>query len=573
MTTAPAWWRAGGGPWCVSIWSAIIGVIFLVPSAVWSAVNSELTLPAVLVSEAVAAIVVLTVLWLSHGWWLSPSRAHQPGRTWLALATFVLLGVLRIAVLFIGRELLGVAQPWSVMAAMVSGALYSVVILGLVAIVVNAVREHARTMSDLEHAQQSLSRVAAVEADEVEALQHDYVGRIVDQVRTEIMDLRGSADPSVVGPGIQEVSDRLVRAGSHSLQSGEVLEAALTVPKTRVEARRVLRGVRPATPIIGPVVFEALVFSAVLRDFGWALALMNAVVATLVLIAGNVILCRISQNHWPQRGRLPLLIVSYLIIGFAAAGAVQIGLVWAGSDQHMWVGAIPVAIFMTLTSIFSSLWRQQSAAEAELAESLVPLAAESARVRNLAEEQRRRLSHLMHGGLQAEMTAAAVAMSRSQDCGDKSGDVARRIDSLVELVAEQFAAVDEGAPTQSVEDLLETWGYALDLDVQVSQAAQAALRGDPDLSRRVVDVISEAFTNVVRHGANRQAEVRLAVADGDLELWVSSLGELASGADGLGSQQLSALESSWSREQAGDRVVLRVHFGAGVATDARPISL
>lgn len=547
MRSAPAWWRAIGGPWCVSVWSGVIGLIFVIPAGIWTAVYSSLTVPQSLVTEFIAAGVGILILWWAHAWWLSPDRAGQRHRAWIAVATFAVLGLIRIAVLFGARAVLSIEQPWSVAQAIFTGGAYSIVILGLVAIVVDAVRQHARTMEDLEHAQQSLARVAEVETDEVEALQRAYVEQVVEQVRIEISELRGSADPVAVAAGIQEVSDRLVRAGSHSLQTGEVVEQALTVPRPRVGLRNVLSGVRPAAPVIGPVAFEALVFTAVVRDFGLTLAVVNAVVATTVLIAGNLLLGRVARRHWPSRGRLPLLFVSYLAIGLAATITVQGVFVLLDSYRPMWIGALSVALFMTLASIIPSMRRLQEEAEVEFAESLAPLAAQTARVRALAEEQRRRLSHLMHGGLQAEMTAAAMAVSRSLERGDPGPIAEQRIDDLVGLLSSQPAALDVQGATQSLDEVVDTWRLALEIDFQESPGARAILDDDPELSKRLVDVVSEALTNAVRHSVAREVSVRVSPADPDgLCVVVEHPGALARQSAGLGSQTLNAVCEHWA---------------------------
>lgn len=547
MRSAPAWWRALGGPWCVSVWSGVIGLVFIIPAGIWTSVYSNLTVPQSLATELIAAAVGILILWWAHAWWLSPERAGQRHRAWIAVATFAVLGLIRIAVLFGAREALGIEQPWSVAQAIFTGGAYSIVILGLVAVVVDAVRQHARTMEDLEHAQQSLARVAEVETHEVEALQRAYVEQVVDQVRTEISELRGSADPAAVAAGIQEVSDRLVRAGSHSLLSGEVVEQALTVPRPRVGLRKVLSGVRPAAPVIGPVAFEALAFTAVARDFGLTLAVVNAVVATIVLIAGNLLLCRIAQQHWRARGRLPLLFVSYLAIGAAATIIVQGIFVLLDSYRPMWIGALSVALFMTLTSIIPSMRRLQLDAEAEFAESLGPLAAQTARVHALAEEQRRRLSRLMHGGLQAEMTAAAVAISRGLESGDGTASVASRVDALEQLVQGQLATLDAAPQAQTLDDVIETWQLALEIDFQKSPDVRAILDADPELSQRLVDVVSEAMTNAVRHSVTREVSVRVGRTESQaLSVAVEHPGTLTRQATGLGSQTFNAVCEHWA---------------------------
>jgi signal transduction histidine kinase len=129
------------------------------------------------------------------------------------------------------------------------------------------------------------------------------------------------------------------------------------------------------------------------------------------------------------------------------------------------------------------------------------------------------------------------------------------------LIYEQFASFETLVPAQSIDDIVETWGYALDLDSQVADDVHAAMREDDELRRRVVDVLSEALTNVVRHGSSQKVEVRLwSESNQGVVLLVRNEGELTLGASGLGSEELGLLTTHWSRNQVDAQVVLVAHF-------------
>ena len=563
MRPAPAWWRAIGGPWCVSIWSGIVGIAFVIPSAIWTAIYSPLSLWESAVGEIAAAAVPLLVLWWAHAWWLSPSRAGRRHRSLLAVATFALVGLVRLAMLYAAREALGIEHPWSPMQALITGGIYSVVMLSLVAIVVDAVRQHARTMEDLEQAQQTLARAAEVEADEVEAMQIAYVERILGEVRAAVEEMRGSQDPQRLASGIQEVSDRLVRAGSHALQAGEVLDEALTVSRPRVSLRRVLAGIGPAAPVAGPVAFEALVFTAFARDFGASLAVLNAVLATVVLVAGNLLLGRMARRRWPSRGRLPLLFGAYLAIGLTATLAVQGVLLALGEFRPLWSGGVAFGLFMLLVSILPSMRRMQSDAERALADSVAQLTVALGRVRSLAAEQRRQLAHLMHGGMQAELTAAAVAITRSLERGDSAEVVDARVAELVSMLEGQVSLMGDSTRDQSLDGLIETWSLALDVELSMDDGADALMRQDRDLAGRVVDVVSEGLTNAVRHASVRTVQVAVrGTQPGLIAVDVVNAGRFDRTQHGQGSQVLDERCESWSLTAEGDSVRLSARLSS-----------
>ena len=72
MRAAPAWWQAIGGPWCVSIWSGIVGGAFVIPTTIWTTLYSPLTLAEAASAESVAAAISILFLWWAHSWWLRP---------------------------------------------------------------------------------------------------------------------------------------------------------------------------------------------------------------------------------------------------------------------------------------------------------------------------------------------------------------------------------------------------------------------------------------------------------------------------------------------------------------------
>ena len=114
-----------------------------------------------------------------------------------------------------------------------------------------------------------------------------------------------------------------------------------------------------------------------------------------------------------------------------------------------------------------------------------------------------------------------------------------------------------------VDDIVDTWQMALELAVSYGAGVREALEREPELRSRVVDVLSESLTNVVRHGIERRAEILLAHdEDGRITLRVSNPGTLTESDQGLGSQQMDEKCVEWSRRQEGDRVVVEAHFDA-----------
>ena len=567
--TAPSWWRDIGGPWAISRWSAVFTAVFIVPSTVWTATYSSLSLGTALLVEVVAAAVALPFLWVAHATWLSPRRAGARHRTLIALFTFFAVGLVRLMVMFGVRGGLGIEQPWSPWQALITGGVYSVVVLSVVAVVVDAVRSHAKLMADMRQAEETLSRARSLDAGEAEGLQRAFAEEVLREVRLGIERLSKHGDDAALADGLRSISEELVRASSHSLRDGEVVSRAVTAPRSRVRLVDVLHEIRPAAPVLGPIAFEALVFTAVLRDLGPTIAIVNAVVATLAFIGCNLILQRVSRRHWPRRGRFLTLAALNLAIGLLVGVLVVSVLVVVLGEQApaLWVGSVTYAVFMLFFSLVSSLRREQRHIERALATSLADQAQELARVRQLVSDQRARLAHLMHGGLQAELTASALTLSREWGSAQPQRPPGNIVAQLLAEIDRQQAAMGTTPPALDLEDLCDTWRLAMELEVDSDSEATAQLFEDAELRARVIDVLSEALTNVVRHGDARRAWVTICAENHQtVLLMVRNPGRLTESSLGLGSEEMTERCVEWSRTQEDAMVVLRASFGSAART-------
>jgi signal transduction histidine kinase len=264
-----------------------------------------------------------------------------------------------------------------------------------------------------------------------------------------------------------------------------------------------------------------------------------------------------------------LLFASYLVIGAVVTATVELVLLLIGEPRPLWIGVFSFALFMTVLSIAPSMRRAQVEAESELASAVSDLAVEFVRVRSLAEEQRRQYAHLMHGGVQAEMTAAALAISRAAEAGESTEAILARADELVGLLEQQRETLDAAGMTETLSDVIDTWRLALDIDVSIHPQAEALMSSDPDLARRVVDVVSEGLTNAVRHASARTVTLRvLAVGTASVKVEVSHPGVLVPGASGQGSEVLNVACEEWSRWADGARVTLACRLTSRAMTAA-----
>lgn len=93
---------------------------------------------------------------------------------------------------------------------------------------------------------------------------------------------------------------------------------------------------------------------------------------------------------------------------------------------------------------------------------------------------------------------------------------------------------EPGDAVAALTALLDTWGRVIDLRIEQSDAARAALRLDPWAARDAYDLVAEGLLNAVKHAAERRAEVTIDVvatgAGPHLRARVRSFGPMPPGA-------------------------------------------
>jgi two-component sensor histidine kinase len=114
--------------------------------------------------------------------------------------------------------------------------------------------------------------------------------------------------------------------------------------------------------------------------------------------------------------------------------------------------------------------------------------------------------------------------------------------------------------SSTVEEIVGLWKGICSVSIQISERAKRALDRNADTSFCVNEIIKEAISNAVRHGAASHANVSIARLEDDLlEVTVTNDGTTPKGADlrqGIGSEMLNEICLSWSLEGKSPKVRL-----------------
>ncbi|WP_284755458.1 hypothetical protein [Arthrobacter sp. efr-133-R2A-120] len=173
---------------------------------------------------------------------------------------------------------------------------------------------------------------------------------------------------------------------------------------------------------------------------------------------------------------------------------------------------------------------------------------------------------------------AAHALIRSGGNGPEEDLEPQRVGGIpTRAVAAAQSEILEESPAQagsaasSIQDLLSTWGRVLKLACDIDPEVWALCDEDPARAEAVIEVLSQVFTNVIRHGERNRVRVTMsaskprppqAAADtGAIHISFSSPGRLRPrNRPGLGMTTLQNLSKDVTLTADGDNVLLRVGF-------------
>ncbi|MFM8896155.1 MAG: hypothetical protein ACKOE2_12500, partial [Actinomycetales bacterium] len=271
----------------------------------------------------------------------------------------------------------------------------------------------------------------------------------------------------------------------------------------------------------------------------------------LAMVVANIAVSKLPRDT-PRRS-----FVSALLVALAASAlpASICGLALGGSSGA--VLAIGGTVFITGIAMMAALIRtalvQRQQAEQALRATTEMLQVHLARLHQAQWYQQKALSRALHGPMQSAATAAALRMDAAVRSGQASAALVDELrTSLLRQIDVLGADEPEALPLQEVLDrVIGTWDGLCEVIIDVGDRARTGLDDDLVLRAIVVEIVSEAVSNAVRHGRATRAHVILSVqSDGMLLVRAvdNGLNATPDRGRGLGSRLLDECAMHWSRQ-------------------------
>lgn len=197
---------------------------------------------------------------------------------------------------------------------------------------------------------------------------------------------------------------------------------------------------------------------------------------------------------------------------------------------------------------------QQNKLERDLAKSNAKLAHELALFEQQLWLARRNWQFVVHGTVQAALTAAIARLVSAETRGQLEPYEIRLVREDLDRAIAALSTTPENKIdfTSAMQNLITTWDGVAQIDLSLSARAKTALTSNQAAAICVVEICKEAVSNAVRHGAASKCEISFdRIADEIIELQIVNNGKPPKSASraGYGSQMFDELTVRWSRER------------------------
>ena len=167
-------------------------------------------------------------------------------------------------------------------------------------------------------------------------------------------------------------------------------------------------------------------------------------------------------------------------------------------------------------------------------------------------EVRKNWSLLLHGTVQASLTAALTRLN-SSDADSKSIEMAKRdLDRAIKALSQ--VPTTKVKLTPALRELVATWAGVCEVEIEMEPDLKKDISRNPRMAMCLNEILKEAVSNAVRHGDAERAWVEVSrtgeKTEAIVEVQVTNDGRIPVTGErrGLGSQLLDELTLEWSLE-------------------------
>lgn len=539
--------KALSGPRCISLLGCLIAAV----SSFFATLAIESVGQIGLVEELTRSLGVLLftgcALWLAN-LIVRRKKANYQASPVLVVSMFVLIGGLRpivsaaIGYAFAGESIVDSARIVMAIFTTSTGLI-------VLAVALEALDQSAKTIARLSRKRSELLALRTEKQQQVDFIRASLTSALLNPVIDTLMEIRdrlsklgnGAAEEDLdessvqiraVAQDVKDLATKTVRTTSHEVAQSQwnladPPEEALQVPESRRAAFWDSIDISPFYPlVVGLLVFGGFLLG-LLRIFGHRGLIIGVVlgVATGVLLKLFELIYRSRLIALlPGTARYCLAIFCFAV---AAALATILGAATArvlvGSDSRVSIsfGATFFTIFtiILLVTIGFSAVKSQRLMITSLTDLTHLLEHEVGKKQVALERLRLTLARQLHGDVQSRLSAIALKLEwiADQEVANPESDESKQFAQIeavadeVFVLARQLEELDTVSGREEIEivvdELLNSWGAAIDLHIDLTPEAAVKLNETEEACRTVTEMMREGISNAVRHGGAQSVHI------------------------------------------------------------------
>lgn len=438
------------------------------------------------------------------------------------------------------------------------GALFNVGLAFVVsAYIVSSVRERRRQIASLQAVQRDLVVLVDEMRSKFAQRNEDAVAQVqailMEQVRSlDIGDAQGSLDE------LQRMATEIVRPLSHELAKSRPGEgpSSTQVSERRVSWLRVLDSAATGAPfrpgVTALLMGAELVAATTAYPPGVLVFILLGPAMWVLVTVANAVLRRFLPGR--RRGvRITAIVVSALAVGVGLAVIVRVPLLTAPMVDGLTLGAFFFAVVFTLgVGIAASFARDRAQLVRDLQESSQTLQRRLVQWYQAQWFQQKALSRALHGPIQTAVTTGVLHLDAAIRAGRSDASTVAQVREQLLRTLDALGTLD--ATVASVDEALDliasTWEGLCRVSTSVEDRVESVLEQNTALRSCVIDIVTEAISNAVRHGHATRVSVAIDCAGDDqhdlfLRIDSDSRRGDAPGGRGLGTQLLEECTLDW----------------------------
>ena len=418
------------------------------------------------------------------------------------------------------------------------------------------------------------------QAQKMEREEHSQLTRLRRQVLEEIQSrlsqgfnkIATNTSATMASFQLQVLIDEVVRPLATNLSGRQAKadgawEGPISQPESRVRVSSLLARLGEANPFDYKVMPVAIAFSTLFMKTwvaSWELAVIACLLSIPLSTALLFLLHRSSsriRRHQSQTATAVFIFGALLCVALADAAFSRLVM---GLEPSPIVLALAFTEFgvLVLLAILRVIPLERARLLAQIENAITQVSAMNARLGQLIRLEQKRLARLVHGDIQARMTATLLEIGLRANDGEQ---VRTQINDLRESCESVLLHPSQDGPlTSFLEHMRDIWAASIQIDIGISEEVVAFIESDPVAKDAVSEIMREAITNAAKHGRAKHVWIRSsivapvaainAVAPSNVQLEITNDGEMSTDIReeqgtlprGQGAETFEQLSTEWT---------------------------